>query len=195
MELIQKILEYNVNCPICGREFKVEEHLYNMPLVGKVIISSGRCSNCGYKWSDVRLAESKGPRKIAYTVEKPGDENAILIKSSTSAIVIPELGVEIYPGPAAVGYITTIEGLIIDIIEKTEFLCSEPDAPEKECKEKLELLKKARDGEIKYIVMLLDPEGVSAIISDKATIMPLEKDEIKKIEERLGLLEENLGNE
>ncbi|RLG90919.1 MAG: hypothetical protein DRO16_01320 [Thermoprotei archaeon] len=195
MEHIQKILEYNVKCPICGREFKVEEHLYNMPLVGKVIISSGRCDHCGYKWSDVRLAESKGPRKIVYTVEKPGDENAILIRSSTAAIIIPELGVEIYPGPAAMGFITTIEGLIMDIIEKTEFLCSEPDAPEKECIEKLDLLRKARDGHIKYTIMLLDPEGVSAIISDKAVIMPLEEDEIKKIEQRLGLLGENSGKQ
>ncbi len=175
--LLEKVLEYKVKCPICGRDIVVEEYLYDMPLVGKVLISSGKCKYCGYKWSDVRLAEPRGPRRIIYRVEKPGDENTVIIRASTASIKIPELGVEITPGPAAKGYITTIEGLILDILEKTEFLCSEPDAPEKECREKIELLKKARDGKIQYTVIIEDPEGVSAILSEKARIEPVEKTE------------------
>ncbi len=166
----QKILEYTIKCPVCGRDMKVEEYLYDMPLVGKVILSSGRCEVCGYRWSDVRLAEPRGPRKIIYRVERPGDENTVIIRASTATIRIPELGVEIIPGPASRGYITTIEGLILDILEKTEFLCSEPDAPLEECKKKIELLKKARDGKIKYTVIMEDPEGVSAILSEKAKL-------------------------
>lgn len=188
MSFVEKILEYAIKCPVCGAEMKIEEHLYDMPLVGKVIISSGRCPNCGYKWSDVRLAESKGPRKIVYTVEEPGDENALLIRASTASIVIPELGVEIKPGPAALGFITTIEGLIMDIIEKAEFLCSEPDAPERECIEKLEQLRKARDAAVKYTVIIIDPEGVSAIISEKAREEPLSKEEIEAIGKGLGVV-------
>ncbi len=185
--IVKKILEYTIKCPICGSEMKIEEHLYNMPLVGNVIISSGRCPVCGYKWSDVRLAESKGPRKIIYVVEKPGDENALIIRASTASIKIPELGVEIKPGPAALGYITTIEGLILDILEKTEFLCSEKDAPIKECMEKLELLRKARDGGIKYTIIIIDPEGVSAILSDKAREEQLGEEEIRELEKELGI--------
>lgn len=185
MDVVKKILEYTIKCPVCGSEMKIEDHLYDMPLVGKVIISSGRCPRCGYKWSDARLAESRGARKIIYRVEKPGDENALVIRASTASIIIPELGVEIKPGPAALGYITTIEGLIMDIIEKTEFICSEPDAPLDECKKKLEQLRKARDGLIKYTIIIIDPEGVSTIVSDKTREELLSEEEINALEKEL----------
>ncbi len=170
----RKILEYSVNCPVCGSSMAVEEYLYDMPMVGKVIISTGRCPRCGYRWSDVRLAETRGPRRIIYRVESPDDVNALVIRASTATIRIPELGVEIKPGPAAKGYITTVEGIIIDVLEKAEFLCSDEKASLEKCREKIELLKKARDGKVKYTVILEDPEGVSAIVSSKVKVEKLE---------------------
>ncbi len=170
-----KILEYSVECPVCGSKILVEEYLYEMPLVGKVLIASGTCSVCGYKFSDVRLAEPKGPRRIIYRVEKPGDENAIVIRASTASIKIPELGIEITPGIAARGYITTVEGIILDVFEKTEFLCSSGDAPRDKCLEKIRELEEARDVKKPYTIVLEDPDGVSAILSPKARIEPLNK--------------------
>jgi len=164
---LEKILEYKVKCPICGSKINVSEYLYEAPYVGKLIISSGTCFNCKYKWSDVRLAESRGPRRIIYRVEDVKDLNALVIRSSTATVKIPEIEVEIIPGLAAQGYITTIEGIVMDIYEKTKFLCSEKEAPKEKCSEKLELLKKAMNGEIKYTVVIEDPMGVSAIVSHK----------------------------
>ncbi|MCD6488496.1 MAG: ZPR1 zinc finger domain-containing protein [Desulfurococcales archaeon] len=174
--LLQKILGYEITCPICRHNMVVEEFLYELPLVGKVLIASGTCKNCGYRYVDVRLAEPREPRRIIYRVEKPGDENTVLIRASTAGILIPDVGVEIIPGPAARGYITTIEGLILDIIEKTEFLCSSPDADKEKCKEKLEELEAARDARKQYTVIIVDPEGVSAILSEKAKIEKLRQD-------------------
>ncbi len=172
---LEKILEYEVTCPMCGSRMTVEEYLYDMPMVGKVILSTGKCPRCGYRWNDVRLAEAGRPRRIIYRVEEPRDVNALVIRASTATIRIPELGVEIKPGPAAKGYITTVEGVIIDVLEKAEFLCSGPDAPPEKCREKIELLKRARDGEVKFTVILEDPEGVSMIVSDKARIEELKE--------------------
>jgi zinc finger protein len=86
----KKILEYSVECPVCGRSMKVEDYLYEVPRIGKVIISTGRCSYCGYRWSDVRLAEPRKPRKIIYRVEKPGDENALIVRASSASRPCPE---------------------------------------------------------------------------------------------------------
>ncbi len=173
----RKILEYTVECPICRRNFKIEEFLYDMPLVGEIIISSGKCVNCGYRWNDVRLAEIKGPRKIVVEVRDPNDVNALVVRSSTASIVIPELGVEIIPGPASLGYITTIEGILLDVLDKTSFLCEEGDAPPETCAEKKKMIEKARNGEVPFTFILIDPEGTSTIVSDKARILPLEKKE------------------
>ncbi len=173
----KKILEYTIECPICGHNFKVEEFLYDMPLVGKIIISSGKCGNCGYRWNDVRLAEVKGPRKIVVEVRDPNDVNALVVRSSTASIVIPELGVEITPGPASLGYITTIEGVLLDVLDKVNFLCEEGEASPETCAEKKKMIEKARNGEIPFTFILIDPEGASTIVSDKARILPLEKKE------------------
>ncbi len=171
---LEKILEYQIECPMCGRKMTVEEYIYDMPNVGKVLLSGGKCEVCGYKHNDVRLAEPKTPRKIVFRVEKPGDENTLVIRASSASIVIPELGIEIKPGPAAKGYITTIEGIIIDVLEKTEFLCSSEGAPKSECEKKINELKAARDGAIPYTLIIVDPEGVSAIVSPRAKIEKLE---------------------
>ena len=170
---LEKILEYEIECPTCRMRMMIEEYLYEMPLVGKVLIASGTCNYCGYRFSDVRLAEPREPRKIVYNVEKPGDENALVIRASTASIKIPELGVEITPGPASRGYITTIEGIILDVIEKTKFLCSSPDAPKKTCDEKIKELEDARNVAKPFTIIIIDPEGVSAIISDRVKIIPL----------------------
>lgn len=176
---LQKILEYSIDCPMCGGKITVEEYLYDMPMVGKVILSGGVCEGCGYRYNDVRLAEPKEPRKLIYRVEKPGDENTLVIRASTATILIPELGVEIKPGPAARGYITTVEGIILDIIEKTEFICSSEEAPRDKCEEKLRQLRDAKDAKIPYTLILIDPEGVSAIVSPKTKIEKLEEQETK----------------
>ena len=177
---MEKILDYEMNCPACGSKFMVSEYLYDAPYVGKLVISSGVCPKCGYKWSDVRLAESKGPRKIVYRVEKPDDLNALVVRASTATVRIPEIGAEIVPGYAAQGYITTVEGLVMDIYEKTKFLCESGEVPKEKCKEKLRELKRAVNGEISFTVEIIDPMGVSLIASSKAKEIPLKREEIER---------------
>ncbi len=172
-----KILEYTVKCPVCGADMRVEEYIYDMPGVGKVILTSGRCPRCGYRFSNVGLAETRGPVKITYRVEKPDDVNALVIRAATATIRVPELGLEIKPGPAAQGYITTVEGIMLDFIDKLDFMCSEPDAPRDKCIEKRRELEKARDGAIPYTLELYDPEGASHIQSKKAVVTPLSRRE------------------
>ena len=176
----KKILEYTVECPICRHNFKIEEFLYDMPLVGKIIISSGKCGNCGYRWNDIRLAEIKGPRKIVIDVRGPNDVNALVVRSSTASIIIPELGVEITPGPASLGYITTIEGVLLDVLDKINFLCQDDETSLETCAEKKKMVEKARNGEIPFTFILIDPEGTSTIVSDKAKIIPFEKEEKRR---------------
>ncbi|WFO75086.1 ZPR1 zinc finger domain-containing protein [Desulfurococcaceae archaeon MEX13E-LK6-19] len=167
---LEKILEYEIECPMCRTQMKVEEYLYNMPMVGKVLIASGRCRECGYRFNDVRLAEPRGPRRIIYRVEQPGDENALVIRASTASIRIPELGIEITPGPASTGYITTVEGILMDVLEKVEFLCSTGEASKEKCEEVKKAIREAMDARKKFTLIIEDPEGVSAILSDKAVI-------------------------
>jgi len=178
---MEKIFEYEIKCPVCENTIKVSDYLYEAPFNEKLIISGGVCEKCGYKYSDVRLAESKGPLRIRYIVENEKDVNAIMVRSSTGIIRIPELGVEIIPGIASQGFITTIEGVILDVLEKAKFLCETGEVDKNTCEEKVSMLMKASNGELKYTVELIDPSGLSTIVSDKAVSENLSYEELEKI--------------
>lgn len=177
-KLLEKIGEMEARCPACGRPgLKIEDHLYDMPLVGKIILSTGRCNYCGYRYNDVRVLEAKSPQRIIYQVEVPEDLNALVIRASTATIRIPELGGEIKPGPAAQGFITTIEGVLHMFKDIVEFLCNGSDADREACEGKLKWINDAIDGKVKFTFIIDDPEGVSIVIgkTKKPRIEPLEE--------------------
>ncbi|MEM1921454.1 MAG: hypothetical protein QW615_01935, partial [Desulfurococcaceae archaeon] len=59
--------------------------------------------------------------------------------------------------------------------EKVEFMCSSSNSPN--CLEKLDLIKKALNGEIEFTIELIDPMGVSKILSEKSIEEIIEKHE------------------
>jgi len=97
----------------------------------------------------------------------------------TASIAIPELGVEIDPGPACTGFITNVEGVLDRIHQVVEATCrwNEGEAKEKAC-ELLERIARAREGNLAFTLVLDDPTGNSAIISEKAekTVLDVGKD-------------------
>lgn len=163
----EKISELQVKCPICGGNAKLVDFRYGIPYYGDVLISVLECSECGYVHRDVFTLTGKGPRKIVYRVEKPGDENALVIKSSYCTLEIPELGLKVEPGAYSQGYITTVEGVILNFIDVLEMLCGEGDVPREKCAEVRTLLEKARNVEIQYTIILFDYIGASDVISEK----------------------------
>jgi len=177
-----KINEAVVQCPACKKTtLKIEDYLYDMPVVGKVILSSGKCSNCNYKFNDVRLAEAHEPRKIILHVERPEDLNALVVRSSSASIVIPELEMSMTPGPASEGFITTVEGVLERFLEAIDVACADPDADRSACERARRTIEEAKEGKRKFTLVIVDPEGVSAIVSDRAKTEPVSKDELARL--------------
>jgi zinc finger protein len=156
-------------CPICSNHYHISEYLMELPLVGKVIMSSGRCESCNYIHKDFRMAESVGPQRIRFRVEDLEDLNVIVVRAGSASIRIPELGVSIDPGPISHGYITTIEGILFRIKDVMNMLKNDPDVDIKEWERKMELLSRAMVADIEFTLIIEDPEGVSRIISDKVS--------------------------
>lgn len=172
-----KILEYDMKCPVCSNTFKVSDYLYEAPYFGQLIISSGVCGNCGYKWSEERLATYGEPVRIAYRVSNVDDLNVIVIRSPLAIVKVPELGLELKPAHYSQGYVTTVEGLIQDFYDKLVFLCS-PDVNRDDCFEKINLLEKALRVEYPYTVVIEDYSGISKILSNKVVVEKIvDKDE------------------
>jgi len=149
---------------------------YTVPYYGDILIHSGICSNCNYVYRNVDQLSGSEPRKVIYRVEKPEDVNALVIKSVYAKIEIPELGLTVDSGIASQGYITTVEGLILEFIDVVKSLCEEKKHEITKCEELLEKLEKARNGELEYTIVIYDYVGISDIISNKTV---REKIEIK----------------
>ena len=154
---LTELMEETTKCPACGKEtLKIRIYKYRIPYVGEILIEAAKCQSCGYKWSNVELAQHSSPKRIIAKVEGNKGLNALVIKSSKATVLIPELGVEIYPGPAAPGYITTIEGLLYRVLDHVPQECVNPG---KECYRRVELIKKAINGSFPFTMIIEDPSG------------------------------------
>ena len=136
-----------------------------------------RCENCSYYKSDIESVEQKDPIKYEFTVKDKKDLNVRVVKGSNATVKIPNLRMSIEPAIASIGYITNVEGIIRrfkKIIEDQRDI-AEDDSTKKSAKNLLKKLWKIENGEEEMKIVIEDPSGNSAIISDKAIISKLKK--------------------
>ncbi|MEM2001091.1 MAG: ZPR1 zinc finger domain-containing protein [Candidatus Methanomethylicaceae archaeon] len=162
----RKEITYKVLCASCGEEaLEVKEVYVKIPRFGKMLILSMLCSRCGYRVFDTVALEYSGPSKIEYSVRNARDLSARVIRSTTSTIMIPELGLELRPGPRSEAFITNVEGVLDRFLAIAEQLYrgSEGNAKER-AKRALEKIKLAMDGKIQFKIIIEDEAGNSAIV-------------------------------
>ena len=168
-ERIIRIAEDIVKCPLCGEEsLRLSIFLYDAPYIGKIIVQTGRCSSCGSKWSNVGLAEYSKPKRILLQVKGTNELNALVVKTAEATIKIPELGIEITPGPVAQGYITTVEGVLHRVLEHVPTECLNEAS---ECYPKVQRIREAAEGQHEFTLIIEDPSGRSAITGEKIQVV------------------------
>ena len=140
-----------------------------MPYFGKVFLFSMTCSNCKYHKADIEAAEKKEPCRYDLEISNEQDMKVRVVKSSEATIKIPHI-TEITPGPASQGFVTNIEGILNRVKYQIETLrdTAEDDEDRKKAKNLLKKLLKIMWGQEKQKIIIEDPSGNSAIISDKA---------------------------
>ncbi len=176
----------NERCPMCGeKKLTLIEDEQDIPYFGKTFIFSMQCSGCGFFKSDIEAAEQKEPCRIIFRVEKEADLKVRLVKSSEAKVSIPELKADMTPGENSIGFVSNTEGLIDKfekIIQDEKRAAEEEDDTAVKTKAK-NLLKKiwnVKCGEGSLTIIIEDPSGNSAIISEKAVVEPLKGKAKKK---------------
>ena len=157
-------------CPFCNHKtLTLREFDKEVPYFGVLCIFMMDCSSCGYHKADVESAEPKEPAKFTLEIDSEEDMKIRIVKSSTAIIKKPHVG-SIEPGEASNGYITNIEGILNRLKKQVEFLRDEEEDPaaKKKAKNILKKLTRLMWGQEKVKMTLEDPNGNSAIISDKA---------------------------
>lgn len=165
-------------CPMCQKNtLTLYEAEQDIPHFGKVFLFGMTCSDteCNYKQNDVEVEKEGEPSKIEFTVQNSKDLNTRVVKSSEATVKIPALKMEVEPGVASDGYVSNIEGLLqrFKKILEAERDTADEDDIRKKAKNLLKKLWKVECGDEELKIIIEDPTGNSAIISEKAVITSL----------------------
>ncbi|GAB67200.1 zinc-finger domain containing protein [Plasmodium cynomolgi strain B] len=117
-----KLIEsFTSNCPCCNYMGANNFCEINIPGFKKCLIMSYVCGNCNFKTSEIKSSGEINPKgkKITLTVRSKSDLNRFVIKSETASIHIPIVDLTSDYGTLG-GSLTTVEGLILKIIESLE---------------------------------------------------------------------------
>jgi zinc finger protein len=158
------------SCPMCHKNTLVlREMTREIPYFGPCYIFSMDCSSCDYHMADVEAEKSTG-KSVKYTleIEDEKDLSIRIVKSSQATIKIPHL-TEITPGPMSNGYVTNVEGILNRVKKVIEDMKDDEDpAIAKKAKNQLKKIGRVLWGREKLTLIVSDPSGNSAIISEKA---------------------------
>ncbi|MBN2454261.1 ZPR1 zinc finger domain-containing protein [Candidatus Woesearchaeota archaeon] len=162
-------------CPVCQKKtLMLRESEDEIPYFGKVYMFSMSCSSCRFHKADVESAEQRDPVKCSIEISGDKDASIRIVKSGQATVKIPHI-VTIEPGVAANGYITNVEGLLNRVKHQLEATRDEAEDPaeKKKAKNMLKKISRALYGSDKLKIIIEDPSGNSAIISDKAVVEKL----------------------
>jgi zinc finger protein len=160
-------------CPVCNEEVEYIYQTENIPYFSDIIIIRALCDKCGYRYVDTQVLKNLEPGRQEFRIETPDDLNTRVVRSMQGIVVIPELGVRIDPGPACEGFISNIEGVLDRIKGVIEGVIACGDETEQENGEKfLEAIESIKRGELPVTLIIDDPSGNSAIISEKTKKLP-----------------------
>ena|SRR3989344_1086290 len=168
----------NQPCPFCHKKtLTLVEEEKEIPYFGKCYIMSMRCDSCSYYKSDIESVEPRDPLRYEFTAKDKNDLNVRVVKGSNATIKIPTLKMSVEPAIASIGYVSNIEGVLrrFKKIVESQRDNAEEDEVKKVAKNLLKKIWKVECGEQEMKVVIEDPTGNSAIISDKAIVTKLKK--------------------
>ena len=146
-------------CPICGeKSLALTEDEREVPFFGRMYLFSMNCEKCKYHKADVEAVEDKEPCKFTLDITSEKDMHIRVVRSSQAVVKVPYV-TTIEPGPGSSGYVTNVE-----VLKETE----EEDDARKKAKNLLKKINRIMSGEEPSKLIIEDPSGNSAIISEKA---------------------------
>ncbi len=179
----QESFETRVSCPLCHNDLVMNWQRDDIPYFGEVMYISAKCQ-CSFRFADTMILASKEPMRYEMSVETPEDLDARVIRSTSGTIRIPEMGIVIEPGTVSESYITNIEGIlqrVQSVLMTASRWVQEDEEKFSRSQELLRMLEEVIAGKEKITVIIEDPLGNSAIISKKAIVTKLSKEEAEKL--------------
>lgn len=171
------------SCPLCHEDLIINWQGDDIPYFGEVMHITSRCE-CGFRFADTLILAQGSPMRYELELGDQEDLNSRVVRSTSGTIRIPELGIDVEPGSISESYVTNVEGVldrILDVVmTATKWHIEDPE------KYSLGLdiqqaLRDAIDGQKKLTLIIEDPMGNSAIISERAKSRQLTPEEVEHL--------------
>ena len=170
-------------CPLCHEDLIIHWKSDDIPFFGEVMYITALC-DCSFRFADTMILTQREPVRYEMAIETVEDLDARVVRSTSGTIRVPELGIDVEPGTISDSYVTNIEG-VLDRIQDVVITASKwvKDDEEKYAisQDILRKMNDARLGKQKLTIIIEDPLGNSAIISDKAVFKTLSQEESKDL--------------
>lgn len=178
-------------CPLCKKELVTNWVQENIPFFGEVLLVTSLCE-CGFRYSDTLILAQRKPVRYELKIKNKEDLNARVVRSTSGTIRIPELGVEIEPGPASEAFVSNIEGVLerVEEILQNVMLWKEEEKTAR-AEQLLSTIEKIKTGEYRITVIIEDPLGNSAIISENAMKRELTEQEAVRLKTGMVVFEKS----
>jgi len=169
-------------CPVCGEKsliYRAEE--LDLPYFGKCLQTTIICRNCGYRHADVMMLDVNEPMFYEFLVEREEDLNVKVVRATSGTIEIPEIGAKIEPGPLSESFITTVEGVLNRIVDVLVQIMHDTPKMRDKVNDILRKIGYIKHGRMKAHIIVKDPLGNSAILSNRVRKRRLNEEEIKEL--------------
>ena len=179
-----------ISCPSCGRDIDIVTVTYDVPYFGTVLLTSISCE-CGFKHADSIVTSIKEPVRFRVKINRNNLFTKV-IRSTSGTIRIPELGVDIEPGPASQAFITNLEGVLTrveDIVKMARSWNAEDKEKVARCNEIIEKIRNTIEGDGELTLILEDPFGNSLILSEDAVKEVISSEEVKELKTGMTVME------
>ena len=157
-------------CPICKKKtLTLMEDEREIPFFGSCYLFSMTCSNCHYHKADIESEEQHPAVKYSLDISSEEDMKIRVVKSAAATIKIPHM-ITMEGGENSNGFISNVEGVLERMKKVIEFARDNEEDEElkKKAKNQLKKLMRVMWGQEQMKMIIEDPTGNSAIISEKA---------------------------
>ena len=164
----------------------------NVPYFGDALETTLRCNLCGFRHADFMILGQKEPTRLTLKADGPDDLSIRVIRAPSGTIRIPELGFLAEPTPLSESFVSNVEGVLDRakdvLLTALEFHGDEPAKVEL-LEHYLATYERCISGQQPFQIVIDDPFGNSAILSDKVERRALSKEEAEALKTGMVILD------
>jgi zinc finger protein len=183
-------------CPMCRQAGGVTmlSTTVDIPYFGEGLETTLRCANCGFRHADFMILTQKDPLRLTFRCATPEDLSVRVIRSNSGTIRIPELGFLAEPTPLSESYVSNVEGVLDrakDVLLTALDFHGEDPAKRALLHDYLARYEEFVNARAPFTLVIDDPYGNSAIVSEAVERRALTEDEVAELKTGMMVLDKD----